>query len=620
MKKLFLLVVCLMLGNVQAAFSQASLADGDKIDLVINVNGYEENVTCIQDGINEKQWYYVPNKPRLVTVKSSKYPKGMPSFSLVKYQAKDPENPEKLIEGGVMQACINLALPDGGLNKLKEGIAKLKNKQNIKLRADEILLAPLSMSNAKIAVYTPGGSLMGDAPIGPDIGPNFANQAIPIQINLTRLGGDFSDALVKTGGGILTTYVFDYKGLTPKCGFKVTVDWKQTFKHFSTNTKAKADYNSLFWSGSSKVSIETVRESLINSKSIKVESIAGESFKSEDIDKYLMPILESINKEIFNVEPPEKVDPAKAADPSVPSKRWGFSGGINFSLKSVEKIKEGHTTYSMDRQFIVSRQTVAGGLIGIGDYPKEIQDQLITVMPAGNWASAWYSLPDVGSAEDIGVTEVSLTINVVDAKGKLIPKVPQQNAKWTTKTGAWMDPKNNERTSLMFPLASVYENYKGKENELFYKQNISVTQKGSNATKKLTFENTLPMFDGEAAVSTPMSNIECVEVNGSLLTWFNDEYPRGVPSAFEGKISDLTNVNVTLESSKPRNKVGGTLSKKTTALHLLLTTDESGEAPLTSGKFVFNSKSNKESLTPKNVLEEMGSEIYLTDLDYLPTK
>lgn len=615
MKKLFLFALCLLLVNVQAVFSQASLADGDKVDLAIVIDKNEENVTCIKDAIKPEQWYYVPNKPRLVTVKNASSKTELPSFSLVKYQAPDPADPEKMLEGGVLQAAVNLALPESGLKQLKEGLAKITG-----LEADKILLAPLNMSNAKIAVYTPGGELMGDAPISPDIGPSFANQSIPIQINLTKLGADFSDALVKTGGGIFITFIFDYNGLTPKCGFKVTVDWDQTFKHFSTQTKAKVSYGGWFWSGSAQTDISTVRESLITNKCIKVESIAGESFKAEEIDAYLMPILEAINKEIFNIEAPEKVEPAKAADPEVPSRRWGVSGGMSFSLKSVEKVKKGHTTYSMDRQFIVARQTIAGGLIGIGNYPKEVQDKLITVMPQGNWASAWYSLPDVGSAEEIGVTEVSVTVNVVDDKGKAIAKVPQQNAKWSTKTGTWVDAKKNERNSLVFALASVYENFKGKEDKLFYKQKMDVTQKLANKTSKMTFESMAPMFDGEAAVSTPMSGIECIEINGNLLTWFGDEYPKYAPAAFAGKPSDLTNVTVTLESAKPKNKVTGTLSNKTTELYLLLNKGDEEEAPMTSAKIEYNSKKNKKTVTSKNAIEEMGTQIFLTDLDYLPEK
>ncbi len=612
MKKLFLITLCLLLVSVSGVFAQASLADGDQFDVTIKVEGHQENVTVVRDAIRPEQWYYVPNKPRLVEKKEGK--NAVPVFSLVKYQAKDPANPENLLEGGVLQAAVSLALPDDALAQLRKEIAKFTE-----IEEKKVLLSPLSMSNAKIAVYGPGGEIMGEAPIAPDIGPSFANQAIPLQINLTRLGADFSDALVKTGGGIFITYVFDYNGLTPKCGFKITVDWDQTYKHFSTNTKAKASYGAFFWGGNAQADISTVRDELMTSKCVNVESIAGEAFKPEDIDKYLMPILESINKEIFNIEAPAKVEPAKAADPALPSRRWGFSGAVSFSLKSVKDVKKGKTSYSMNRQFIVPRQTIAGGFIGIGGYSKEIQEKLIVQMPHGNWASAWYSLPDVGSAESVGVTEVSITVKVLDEAGKAVAKVPQQNAKWTVSAGAWKDAKGNERNSLMFALAELFSKTKDTS-KLSYEQKIDVTQKTGNKTSKTTFVSKQPIFDGEAAVSTPMSNIECVEVNGSLLAWYGDEYAAPAPTDYVGKPSDLTNVAITLKTAKPSKSYTGTITSKNPELYLLLDRGDADEAPKTTGNIVFNSKKNKKTVTYKDLFEEAGDSIFLVDLDYLPAK
>jgi len=612
MKKLLLITLCLLLLSVSGAFAQASLADGDQFDVLVKVEGHQENVTVIRDAVKPEQWYYVPNKPRLVEKKEGK--NNVPVFALVKYQAKDPTNPENLLEGGVLQAAVSLALPDDVLPQLRKEIAKFAE-----IEEKKVLLSPLNMSNAQIAVYGPGGEIMGEAPIAPDIGPSFANQAIPLQINLTRLGADFSDALVKTGGGIFISYVFDYNGLTPKCGFKITVDWDQTYKHFSTNTKAKASYGGWFWGGSAQTDISTVRDELMTSKCINVESIAGEAFKPEDIDKYLMPVLEAVNKEIFNIEAPAKVEPAKAADPAVPSRRWGFSGGVSFSLKSVSDVKKGKTTYSMNRQFIVPRKTIAGGFVGIGGYPKEVQDKLIVQMPHGFWSSAWYSLPDVGSAESVGVTEVSITVKVLDEAGKAAAKVPQQNAKWTASTGAWKDAKGNERNSLVFALAELFSKTKDTS-KLSYEQKIDVTQKTGNKTSKTTFISKLPIFDGEAAVSTPMSNIECVELNGSLLAWYGDEYAAPAPDAYVGKASDLTNVAVTLKTSKPSKSYTGTITSKNPEIYLLLNRGDSDEAPKTTGSLVFNSKKNKKTVTYKDFFEEAGDSIFLVDLDYLPEK
>ncbi|MBU1106678.1 MAG: hypothetical protein KKB51_08445 [Candidatus Riflebacteria bacterium] len=615
MKKLFLLVV-FMFFVTTGAFSQASLADGDQVDVTIKIDNFEENITCVKDALKPDQWYYVPNKPRLVVTKNTESREELPTFSLVKYQAPDPDNPQALIEGGVLQASINLALPPTGLNQLKEALSKLTGKD-----ADKILIAPLSMNNAKIAVYTPGGDIMGTAPIAPDVGPSFANQSIPLQINLTNLGAGFTDALVKTNGGVLVTYIFDYNGLTPKCGFKITVDWQQAFHHFSSQTKTRESYGNWFWHGSVSGDVSKVRQELVTNKCITIESITGDAFKAEDMDAYMMPIIEAINKEIFNIEAPEKVDPATAVDPSNPSKSWGFSGGITFSMKDISTVKKEKTVYSMDRQSIVTRQTIAGGLIGLGNYSKAIQDKLIVTMPDVNWASSWYSLPDVGSSQDIGVEDISVTVKVLDDRGNPISSVPQQAAKWTAQTGEWRDTKNLSRTSLVFALQSTFEKYKGKEDKLSYYQKIDVTQKmGSNTIKK-SFISNAPIVNGSAHVSTPMSNIECVMVSGDYLTWYGDNYmPGHVPAAFEGQPSDLTNVTITLTSSTPNNHVSGTISGKTTQLHMLLDRGNLEDVPLTKGTFVFNSQSHKKTIETKDLFKEMGTEIYLTDKEYLPAK
>lgn len=615
MRKLLLLSVVFALLSCGSLFAQASLAEGDTVDFTVTIGNEEENITCIQDALKPHQWYYIPNKPRLVVVKNKKTKEELPSFSLVKYQARDPNDPQSLLEGGVLQAAINLALPPTALDQLKTHLAKKTGIEEAK-----ITVAPLSMSDSQMTVYSPGGEKMGDAPMAPDVGPAFANQAIPIQINLNRLGADFTDALCKSGGGIPVFFVFNFNGLTPKCGFKVTVDWDQSFKHFSTQTKAKASGGWGWFSGSAQTDISTVRESLVTNKCIKVESIAGDAFKAEDIDKYLEPILDKINKELFEMEAPEKVEPAKASEPNVPSRRWGFSAGVSFSLKSVEKVKKGSTVYQMDRQQLLTRSTVVGGLIGIGNYPKEVQDKLIVTMPHGNWESAWYSIPDAGSADSIGVTEIAITVKVVDDKKKAVAKCPQQTVKWTANSGVWMDPKGNERTTLLFPLADVYQQFKGKEDKLFYSQKIDVTQKVGNKTTKLTFNTTAPMFDGEAAISTPMSGIECVEVNGSLLTWFGESYPdySFIPESFRGEASDLTNVTVTLKTKSPNKTYTGTLTNKTTEFYFLLDKGGNENPPVTEATLLFNSKKNKQTVSSKDALSELGGEIFLTDIDYLP--
>ncbi|HNV72515.1 MAG TPA: hypothetical protein PKO06_22590, partial [Candidatus Ozemobacteraceae bacterium] len=218
LRKSWLLCFALVLWAGSSAlpvFAQASLADGDTLDLAISIDGVKEGVTCIRDAVKPNQWYYVPKMIRLDTVMDPNLKKERPQFALVKYQGKDPDDPQKLLEGGVLQCSFNLSLPGKSVTELRKKLAEHAN-----VAEKDLLLTPLSMSDGSLSIYTPGGDKMGEAPQAPDIAPTFANQSIPVQINLTRLGADFVDALTKSGG-IQVYVVFNYNGLTPKAGFRI---------------------------------------------------------------------------------------------------------------------------------------------------------------------------------------------------------------------------------------------------------------------------------------------------------------------------------------------------------------------------------------------------------------
>ncbi|HNW37143.1 MAG TPA: hypothetical protein PKM25_19535, partial [Candidatus Ozemobacteraceae bacterium] len=159
---LFLVVGIMVIFSSPAVLAQASLADGDTSDFTITVDGHTEHVTCIQDAVKTGQWYYVPSKIRLDTMMDATTRKDVPVFSLVKYQAKDPEDPQKLLEGGILQCAVNLALPAGALDQLKKQIGEQTGK-----KPTEVLLSPLAMVDAKLTVWGPGGEKLGEAPQAP---------------------------------------------------------------------------------------------------------------------------------------------------------------------------------------------------------------------------------------------------------------------------------------------------------------------------------------------------------------------------------------------------------------------------------------------------------------------
>ena len=147
--------------NAAMAMAASGLVSYNRQDVSFRYGKTEENVTCIQDAKDEKQWYYVSNKPRLAESKN-----GDPMMMLVSYQKNSKAGVKN--DGGILQCGINLTLPAGAIPVLKKELSKTTGISDSKLK-----LAPLDMKNAKLMVYAPGGQLLGDNLTSPEIGFNF---------------------------------------------------------------------------------------------------------------------------------------------------------------------------------------------------------------------------------------------------------------------------------------------------------------------------------------------------------------------------------------------------------------------------------------------------------------
>jgi len=611
MKKWFLSGLCFLLSFTQPVLAQPSLALEDRVDLAIVIDKESENVTCIKDAINPEKWYYVVTRPRLGTYKLICKTE-RPKFSLIQHQTASRSDSQMLVKCGVIKAAINLALPPEGINRLKDSLAKITS-----LPTSKMILEHLPMNSAKFAIYAPDGKLMGEANTAPDIAPCFDNKSIPIQINLENTTAEFVDALTKGSNGVFAALIFDYNGITPRCNLKVTIDWDQTFRHFSGSSKAVSECANLLLGNGTDQSMATLRESLIKNKCIKVESLTGESFKAEETDAYLMPILQTISNKIFNTEFPQKITPDKAASHAIASNRWAIANEITFSLKDSKSVKKGNTAYSMNRQFMVSRQIIAGGKIGIGNYPQKVQDELVEVIPPANWEYAWYSLPEVGFGDHFQLEGISIEVSVVDEKGISISYVARQDLKWLSQDG-WQNSKSKNRTSLIFPLAEIYEKYQGNPAKLLYKQKINLTWNIGTSRKQAAFETLVPVFNDGIPVSRPASAIKCIKINGNLLTWARKNYPAYVPAAYADQPSDLEGTSVVLESAKTGHSFAAALKQNTTSVYVLLNKGSAFEEPEIRVKITYQSRKNKKTLAINNIMEEFGDQILLSDLDYLP--
>ena len=620
MKRSFYLFVLVLMFQafICPSWAQISTGDGSQTDVVVKVDGEDETFTVFKDFKKKDQFYYVPARPMLATRGSGKNKR--PVFHLIKYQTKDTETND-LVQGGVLQFAIRLAPGGEVVNQIKSSIAS-----QFKLSEKEVKLAPLPFKSAEISIYDLNGDLLTTEFQKPGIAPSFANSEIPFQVQLTDLSADVYDALTKGGGGIpvYITYTFDQVSLPN--GFKVTVDWDQTFKHFSSDEKTKTAYTRWYhyrtwwggWRSRRKTGYNTshvhkLSEVLQENKSVKVESVAGKNFTQEQIDRYLDPILERINKELVaKMTPPEKIEPAAAKEPANPG--W-WKRSSNYVMKDIKKVKKGKEVIEFNKRNIFESKSTYGSLLGIGQYSQKIKDELVTIKPAGNWDYAYFSVPAVGDSEDLAIKSITLQVipKYYDARGKLkqIRGTKAEMVKWTPDNGYFADRKGNEITNVLFPLQAITNDLQKKKIPLAsctYEVNIKVTQGRST----MNFKSYEDFIIGGIPVSTPMARIEGVEIDCDIGLSFGDKFDR----------SGLAAVQVKVKSKYPRKTYKSTVKADTEIKNLVFLVekeDDNIKNPIyaTINFVLFGGKKVAWKNNGRNLQDdELGLSVMLWDEDY----
>ena len=234
---LLALVIAGLLAAPRASYAQASLASEDIIEeVIVRIGDVDHRFTVIRDALVKEQWYYAPDQPRL-SERLMSSGKREPEFTLVRYQFKDPANPEALAEGGFMQFAITLGLPPEAQPQMKAAIAKHANVQ-----PETIRLAALPFKDATVHLYIPkSGLLVASEHVGPGIAPTFATQKMTFAIPLSKIGSDVYDTIANGTTGLAAGVEFTYTGLTPPTGFTVEVDWDMAHTFFSKDEKARAE-------------------------------------------------------------------------------------------------------------------------------------------------------------------------------------------------------------------------------------------------------------------------------------------------------------------------------------------------------------------------------------------
>jgi hypothetical protein len=434
---------------VQSSFAQASLAAEDVInDIVIQYQGKKEAFTVVRDARDRNQWYYVQNAPRIT--ESSDGTDVVPDLSLVRYQKKD-NNTQQIYEGGLLQFSATLQLPSEVIDLLKANLTQ-NHSQNTTIR-----LTALPIKSATVAMYTPIGNggtanskLLTTSDWGNGIAPTFSSQKMAFTVELTNLGTDVLEALVNGNTGIPVAVTYTYNGLTPKAGFKISIDWDQTYSYYSRDEKIRASASYFGWFGASyERNSQQIFSDLQQNKCIKVDIFAGENLTMADVEKYLQPILARINQEILsNFTPPPAIDPAIASSPT--NNGSFFSAGYSVAMKDVRSTKHGTEVMDFSVQQVIERKTIAGGFIGIGKYSKNVKDKVVQFATDGPLKTAYILLPNVFSKADaqaMGISDITMECEI-SGSGRKYSSV----SRWRTSDEQWTADGKTKQEFMLIPL------------------------------------------------------------------------------------------------------------------------------------------------------------------------
>lgn len=577
MKLIHLLVAGITLLQSSEILAQASLAaeniiDSVSVDVKTPDGSVEQQVfSLVRDAHNSDQWYYFPNQPRLSEQVING--KRMPELTFIRYTSST--NDGQLNSAGLLTFAITLGASPDALEEMKKKLAEYLQKSGKALGAAR--LSPIPLNSATASVYSPKtGNLLAEgganSVVVPDTsGPTNASSKVVFALMLTDVGSDIYNQLLNGTGGIPVWVRYKFNGLTPPAGFRVTANWDRAYEHYSKDEKfrARASYYGLF-SANYASDRQYIRDELLKSGDIVIESITGGDFTQEKLDSYLQPIVKRLNDTLLmDARPPQNIDPASAGTPPTE----GYFGGVGYSVsvKDIKYVLKGKETWDFRFSSIVERGGVADGNVGLKGYPKQVRDSLVTSLKAGDWDKVYFSTPNTG-----GVDGADLRVQLKDEQ----KVVAEKYLKWSDRTG-WINTQGSQ------PLNGFWVSLLGVEGfdrskatwETYYTFSLGPYSVKSSAS--------IPLEGNAGGLIAPVDLVRKISVGAGALTF--DGLDSNQPLSVDVRLTDGV-----LEASKTftRTNIGGVVGV-TSDLEWIVPAQRGGEKTPISARLVFNFSSKQ---------------------------
>ncbi|MBF0543767.1 MAG: hypothetical protein HQM08_05005 [Candidatus Riflebacteria bacterium] len=445
-------------------------------DVKIAGKNGEESFILFKSALNPLQWFCALMNPKVSTTKT---PDGKlwDDLLLFKYQQKSKKDPNKLIEGGILNFSLDIAPSDETIKKLKYKIPE-KN-------LDSITLSPIPLQGLELSVVpSTSKSMIASGTMSPGVASKFAVRKAKFNVPLDKLSTDLLEDLLKAGTGLKFTMKYNFQLLDDPKTLRATVDWDR----------------------------------------IKKDSNFGK--RKEDIGKYLQ--IQGATEVNFNPGFTDFLKKRSKEIESRPVKRTATerrdslkTGLYTIDLEAEEKKNEETAieTISLQRRIRTGVSILAEGFISLSTASGTVYDNqgivcenhIIYETDSAGWRKAYLMLPSIGQISDCPINKVSLNI-FLQYKNK---DYSSQIVTWTPEKG-WRDRFDAPLLYVKFLLDGLLGLYPNALPDCRFRIEKEITSNGTDILKGTDF---MDATAGEVPISTPLEFADVVTLDFSMLSW-----------------------------------------------------------------------------------------------------
>jgi hypothetical protein len=212
MKRNWILLMLFLLTTVAGTLPAA------EAKIISNIRISDKNqklyFNIFQSSIDESLWYCGQTKPSILMRELDE--QQIPDISLIRFQRKDPKNPQKLVEGAHFRMNLSLGATEEILEELKNYLPKSAGKQ-------PTVLSPVPFQALRLVLQSPSGKEveMKAEPIT-GIGNQRSSRNVSFSLTLGTLDTDLLDCLMRGTTGAKYILYYNYKYRDPVLAEKPT--------------------------------------------------------------------------------------------------------------------------------------------------------------------------------------------------------------------------------------------------------------------------------------------------------------------------------------------------------------------------------------------------------------